>query len=168
MKTRRVKLFASLAVGGGMLAIVVALSRPPRPVTAFRFLDGHEPTRRIRDERSTFRYSLSDGDFNDLCAEAVAELATLGFYEPPAGSRGRQAAPTVYPRLRMFVLAELTESVCVVIRERGCGVLVSVDKTRHPLSLGNWRRYVLWRIRNRKLLENLRTRPEAGNEARRH
>lgn len=161
MKKRRVRLFASLAVGGGALAIVVALGRPPRPVTAFRFLDGYQPTRRITAQKSTFRYDLSDGDFNDLCAEAVAELATLGFYEHPTGPRGRQGAPTVYPRLRMFVLAGLTESVCVLIRERDSGVLVRVDKTRHPFSIGNWHRYLIWRIRNRRPLENLRTQREA-------
>jgi hypothetical protein len=159
MKKRRVRLFASLVAGGVTLAIVVALSWPPRPVTAFRFLDGYEPTRRITAQRSTSRYDLSDGNFNGLCAEAVAELAPLGFYEHPTGPRGRQGAPTAYPRLRMFVLAGLTESVCVVIRETGSGVLVSVEKTRHPLSLGNWRRYLIWRIRNRKQLKTWRLRP---------
>jgi hypothetical protein len=166
MKKRRVKLLLLAAVGGVVLAIVAALSWPSRPIPAFRFLHGREPTElRSENNGDTFAvYRLEEGDFNDVCAEAVTELADLGLHELPTSpdlQNIRQGSGVVerYKKARMFARPGPNDSLWAFIGETNDGVVVSVQSTQHPFDIRNWPRYLVWRIRNRKQLKNPRVRP---------
>jgi hypothetical protein len=169
VKKQRVKLLLLAAVGAGALAIVVALSWPARPVPAFRFLHGREPTKHhLKSSGETVAFYRLEGDFNDLCAEAVAELADLGFYEATTVLQNHGDVLPGYRQARYFASIGPNANVSVFIGQRDGEVDVSVERMRHAFRLGNWPRYLVWRIRNRKQLESQRVRPEPGTGARRH
>lgn len=94
MKKRRLKLLLTAGFGGTVLVIFAGLCLLGRPVVRFRFLDGHRPVwRRNMGSTATWRnetwdYYRFEGDFNDVYAEAVAELAALGFTEGPVPKVG--------------------------------------------------------------------------------
>jgi hypothetical protein len=172
MKRRRVKLLLPAVVSGVALAIVAALSWPARPIPAFRFLHGREPTElRTEDDGDTFAAYRLEGDFNNICAEAMAELADLGFHGVPSPTLQaflqRSGGVEIYKKARMFGRGGPNDSLWVFVGATDDGIVVSVERMRHPFDIRNWPRYLVWRIRNRKQLENQRVRPASETGARR-
>lgn len=145
MKKRGVKLFLIVIASGVVLAVVATLLWPPRPLPlpTFRFLEGHAPTTHYTKGGSPTASYCFESDFNDVCAEADAELVALGGWE----------CVFDLPRARLYWLrrANSTDSVGIVREVPDDGyVYVVVQRNSRAFSFGRWLRRLLWRVRNRE------------------
>lgn len=143
MKKRRVKLFLIVMASGVVLAVVAILLWPPPPLAlpTFRFLEGHEPTTHYTKGGSATAAYCFEGDFNDVCAEADAELATLGgwdcIFDMPAA------------RLYWLRRAHRTDSVGIGHEVPDDGyVHVVVQRNSTVFGLRRRLRSLTWRVRD--------------------
>jgi hypothetical protein len=98
VKKRPTKLFKGITVGGVALAIMAGLGLWGSSVRTFRFLDGHRVTDRVVSGRQVIQYYHFKGDFNDVYAEATAELVARGFSEHNEGRPSTYGSPSLRRR----------------------------------------------------------------------
>jgi len=107
------KSFAVAITIGVLLTLLGLLRRYSKPMPSFQFLSSRGPAICIKEAASKTRFVYSfEADFNDVCADANAELSALGYVDT---TRPRQE-----PRSREYMFRNKVHggSVTVSIRDR--------------------------------------------------
>jgi hypothetical protein len=152
MKKRRLKRVLLAVFGGIVLAIVAAIVVGERPPVRFRFLDGRRlQWRRTPSKTATLYYYSFESDYNDVYAEAAAELSAVGFRERfgplPWWLRGHIHN---YGRSSYFQLRRPTYEVEVVLGEGRDWVDVRMRVAARPASIRERLRHFLDRVMSRQ------------------
>lgn len=152
-KSRPRKSFKRMLIAGIVLT-VAASGWWVSSLRAFRFLDGHRVTDHLESRAQRVEYYRFKGDFNDVYAEAGAELVARGFSEHNRkGPITWGSPPNRRRETRFSRKGGEWESVRIKWLELHGEIEVQVILPRRPRFRERLRR-LIWRVKNRKVRSN--------------